>query len=291
MYDANDDNGKGQVRTCDRIVTIKVENGRFLQLCKLNEPVDIDESTVRLELNSDDSIPSPSESLVTMGTASRLQDTPYSYNANLSAKFSTDGLFAAGDGKTGFCDSSLEVGSPVVQVKAGGVHTLVGSILFCGGDKIPRVGRTSVFAEDIKDKACKDLNSVGSFCETPSEHPTSSPSSWQSNEPTTIDTIMPSFHPSQGPSMSPSVSPSRFPSNSPSSPPTSIPTSSPTDSVDAAACRDDNTKKFKVKVKGVDKKKKCKWAKTKKRCNKKLKTPDGDKKKVKHICPATCGKC
>jgi len=66
---------------------------------------------------------------------------------------------------------------------------------------------------------------------------------------------------------------------------TSSPTASPTES-----CKDE---KDKFKVKGIKTKKKCTWAgkKPEKQCGKKLKTAVGDKKKVKHLCPKTCGEC
>lgn len=59
---------------------------------------------------------------------------------------------------------------------------------------------------------------------------------------------------------------------------------------DSGVCADDGRK---FKVKGLKKKKRCKWAtkNKKRRCKMRLKNPIGNKKRVWHLCPVTCGRC
>jgi len=68
----NADYSGGVQRTCDDIIVHPSWTGRLLEgydlaLCKLDEPVSIDESEVRLVLNEDESFPNNGEKLTAIG--------------------------------------------------------------------------------------------------------------------------------------------------------------------------------------------------------------------------------
>lgn len=84
-------------------------------------------------------------------------------------------------------------------------------------------------------------------------------------------------------------SPTKKPTDSPkqTSPPTSSPTNTDVEDNNSPTCKDTD-EKFAVGKKNRT----CKWAgKGTKNCNKKLKNQANGKKKVKDLCPVTCGEC
>lgn len=166
-------------------------------LCKLNKPVDLSNSNIRLEMNADSSVPSDGDALIAMGfgTISTeyfqvplfLQDVeiPYVTNEICNAASSYNGLIedvmlCAGEAGVDTCQG--DSGGPLVKrtISNDGttiVDTLVGVTswgLGCGDANYPGVySRVSERLDWIKNTACTDLQSVAPFCSTDS--PTKSP--------------------------------------------------------------------------------------------------------------------
>lgn len=167
-------------------------------LCKLNEPVNIDESKVKLELNFQANVPSVGEDLVVMGLGALAQGArgpefvhdvvvPVVSNkacnkANAYNGQITDAMMCAGFPKTGGKDSCQgDSGGPIVKRtrKSDGtyVDTHVGVVSWgegCALKNKPGVyARTSVRANWIKSTMCGQLKSVASFCDNKPESPPS----------------------------------------------------------------------------------------------------------------------
>jgi secreted trypsin-like serine protease len=157
-------------------------------LCKLNEPVDIDTSTVTLELNEDASVPTTGDEMTVVGLGfESLYDlvSPLTYpnitqditltadtNCTLSPYSENPELkFCSSDIGRGAC--LADNGGPVVT-KSGGVHTLIGLTSYFGechaeGSTFPVVfSRTSACMPWINAAIC-DLGSVSESCTTKKE--------------------------------------------------------------------------------------------------------------------------
>ncbi len=157
-------------------------------LCKLNEPVIIDESNVVLVLNEEDSVPAAGENLEVMGlgalasgasgpeylhevtvpTVSNADcNAPNSYNGEI-----TDIMLCAGFPDTGGKDSCQgDSGGPIVKrtfQNGKFVDTHVGVVSWgygCADVNFPGVyARTSKRADWIKQTVCDDFESTASFC-------------------------------------------------------------------------------------------------------------------------------
>jgi secreted trypsin-like serine protease len=221
--------GGAELRTCDQwkrhpdFVSAsdanQVDFSDFLDndfaLCKLNEPIFIDETKARLVLNDEDAVPITGDPLHIMGHGDTqfggtgptiVHDVTVSYIDNDTCAFgggvsrpSVNGLkLCAGDKFVNSCQG--DSGGPVVRVMDTGVHLHVGLNSFgfsCGNTNSSLFGspgvkaRTSKGMDWIKTTAC-DLQSPF-FCasESPSESPTKKPT----NEPT----IKPTNEPSKSP--------------------------------------------------------------------------------------------
>jgi trypsin len=165
-------------------------NNHDFALCKLDKPLEIDQSRVRLELNDDELFPSDGEDLEVMGfgwldLGRRVPDflqyvTVPSVSNDVCKSvfgdiFTTDTMLCAGyfdrDGKDACKGDS---GGPLVQraIKNDGtiVDTHVGVVSYgvpCANAGIPTVyARTSSRIDWIKTTMCNDLRSVAPFCNT-----------------------------------------------------------------------------------------------------------------------------
>jgi secreted trypsin-like serine protease len=202
-YQFNSTLGGAQVRTCvdfvkhpDFINSDLTDENRTdyfdndFGLCKLNEPVYIDESTVTLELNEDSTVPSGGDEVVAIGLgfesffdllffqlANITQDVTLPVAPDCSGSpYFEDPLYklCAGGLNQGLCAG--DSGGPLVKI-SGGVHTHVGSgslsyNCHSFGDEPAVFARTSAGVEWIKSAIC-DLGSVSESCVT--ESPTVSP--------------------------------------------------------------------------------------------------------------------
>jgi trypsin len=158
-------------------------------LCKLNKPVAIDESKVRLEINTQDSVPSDGQDLLVMGLgalASGQSGPEFVHDVTVPAISNqdcnkdsayngaiTDIMLCAGFLETGGRDSCQgDSGGPIVQrtVNNDGtiVDTHVGVVSWGSGcarkDKPGVYARTSKRSDWIKDTMCNSLESIASFC-------------------------------------------------------------------------------------------------------------------------------
>jgi len=165
-------------------------------LCKLNEPVSIDQSKIRLELNDDYSVPTDGEALRIMGLGRLEPDAygpeyvndvvvPYVNHDECKAVWSsisdnnfnvsiTDNKFCAGyvNGGKDVCNG--DSGGPLVKrtIDADGmiVDTHVGVVSYgipCAKPGYPSVyARTSSRVDWIKTTSCNSLHSIASFCDT-----------------------------------------------------------------------------------------------------------------------------
>jgi len=172
-------------------------------LCKLNEPVDIDNSNIRLEMNDESSVPSDGDALHTMGFGTikingpisfNLLDVevPYVTNEKCNAASSYDGkikdvMLCAGESGMDSCQG--DSGGPLVKrtISNDGdtiVDTLVGVVSWgvgCGDPNFPGVySRVSERLDWIKETTCTDLQSVAPYCPNnstppPTKAPTKAP--------------------------------------------------------------------------------------------------------------------
>jgi len=165
------------------------EDNNDFALCKLDMPVDIDESKVKLVINEADSVPSVGEDLIVMGLGALAQDkdgpefihdvtvpaisTNDCNNNNAYGGRITDKMLCAGFPATGGKDSCQgDSGGPLVQRReqADGtfIDTTVGVVSWgegCAKKNKPGVySRVSARSTWIKDTMCDDLNSIASFC-------------------------------------------------------------------------------------------------------------------------------
>ncbi|VEU40086.1 unnamed protein product [Pseudo-nitzschia multistriata] len=155
-------------------------------ICKLNEPVTIDQSFVMLELNEDDAFPAEGTDLLAMGLGSIFSGgmTPqYLRNVTVQAmsdedcgypdSYLTEDVLCAGDlvNRRDTCQG--DSGGPLVKRTYRGdgtfVDTHVGVVSYGLGCAHPEYGglyaRTSRRADWIKSTSCLVLNSVASFCD------------------------------------------------------------------------------------------------------------------------------
>jgi hypothetical protein len=192
-----------QDRFCDKWVADPNYDGATTNsdfaLCKLNEPIKIDETKVKLEINDDDSFPETGSDLQVMGlgalseggsspeflhdvtvpvVSNKACNKPNAYNGQI-----TDLMMCAGFLKTGGKDSCQgDSGGPIVQRKKNSDGTFtdyhVGVVSWgigCAQKNKPGVyARTSKRASWIKDVSCGKLKSVASFC-NPLNDPPSPP--------------------------------------------------------------------------------------------------------------------
>ena len=187
-------------------------------LCKLNEPVDIDNSTIRLEINAESSVPSDDDALYTMGFGTTSKDGPVLHNLldvkvlfvtneKCNAASSYDGrikdvMLCAGESGMDSCQGDL--GGPLVKrtISNDGntiVDTLVGVVSWgygCGDPNFPGVySRVSEGFDWIKDTTCTDLQSVAPYCPNnspeiiPTPPPTKAPTKSPTKSPTKVTTI------------------------------------------------------------------------------------------------------
>eukprot|EP00537_Pseudo-nitzschia_pungens_P014053 CAMPEP_0172388234 /NCGR_PEP_ID=MMETSP1061-20121228/5373_1 /TAXON_ID=37318 /ORGANISM="Pseudo-nitzschia pungens, Strain cf. pungens" /LENGTH=393 /DNA_ID=CAMNT_0013118075 /DNA_START=72 /DNA_END=1251 /DNA_ORIENTATION=+ len=195
-------------------------------LCKLNEPVIIDESFVRLELNEDESFPAPGTSVVAIGMGGIVSGESsyfqsfddYLQNATI-VTVSNEECLERWDGEMQAVGTEIESvlcaettdGSDICFGDSGGplvsrtyseeenrfVDIYIGTTSFttplCANPmKDSGFARTSTIYEWVKSSMCNDLNSVAAFCnteapsETPSEAPSKAPSKAPSEAPRRI---------------------------------------------------------------------------------------------------------
>lgn len=157
-------------------------------LCKLNEPVIIDESNVVLVLNEEDSVPATGEDLQVMGLGALASGgsspeyvhevtVPTVSNEECNAPNSYDGeitdiMLCAGFPDEGGKDSCQgDSGGPIVKrtfQNGKFVDTHVGVVSWgygCADVNFPGVyARTSKRADWIKQTVCDDFESTASFC-------------------------------------------------------------------------------------------------------------------------------
>jgi len=160
-------------------------------LCKLDKPVDIDQSEIRLELNEDFSVPHDGDELNVMGFGSlnTFQDKPdFLQDVTVFAidndqcediwrnSYGAENMICAGYLGVGGKDScSGDSGGPLVkrtvdsEGKIVDIHVALVSYGFpCAQAMAPTVySRTSSRIDWIKDTSCNNLNSVASFCDDP----------------------------------------------------------------------------------------------------------------------------
>ncbi|VEU40087.1 unnamed protein product [Pseudo-nitzschia multistriata] len=162
-------------------------------ICKLNEPVTIDQSFVTLELNEDDAFPADGTDLLVMGTGTLSSggDIPqYLQNVTVQAIDNddceeyydegqlTEDTMCAGTERLDKDSCQGDSGGPLVKRTYRGdgtfVDTHVGVVSFgygCGDEHPGVYARTSRRASWIKSTSCLVLNSVASFCDDIKEKP------------------------------------------------------------------------------------------------------------------------
>jgi len=196
-------------------------------LAKLEEPVEIDQSRVRLELNDNSAFPKAGTALITMGLgesenrgySNNLKNVtiPYVSNDRCSAMYSSDD---DGDGYDGITPGMLcaldeegakdscygDSGGPIVERSYRGDGTFVdihvGIVSWgdgCANPNKPGVyARTSAGVDWIRTTACEDLNSVATFCRKSEE---AAPSAFPSDVSSRLLSHAPSR--SKAPTMAP----------------------------------------------------------------------------------------
>jgi len=195
-YKRDSTDGGAQVRRCAAYVQHPKHNGveYDYSLCKLNEPVIIDESFVTLELNDDASFPSDGTNFIAMGLGNTVKtssgdDVAADILKNVTQHVVgndecnsilgnvTETMMCGRDPKGGQEDTGrLDSGGPVVvrSYQGGGTFkdiqvgvTLGGTSEKCGSQICPGVyARTSSVMDWIKKTACNTLESVAEFCKT-----------------------------------------------------------------------------------------------------------------------------
>mmetsp|Transcript_7849 Transcript_7849/g.19485 ORF Transcript_7849/g.19485 Transcript_7849/m.19485 type:complete len:528 (-) Transcript_7849:193-1776(-) len=239
--------------------------GNDFALCKLNEPVYLDEDSVPVELNKDDSFPGtlPADALLTVvgfgftssdrtgGFAPILQeaDIPFLDRDECNAFYGgiiSDTMMCTWDQSGEGAECGGDSGGPViykeVQLDGSFRHIVPGLASFsttpCGAT--PGIfARISQGMDWIEETVCTSWG-YDDFCSTSSGNgwlsmsPTSGPSDNPSVSPSTSPIGSPSANPSNSPSASPSNSPSAGLTDSPSASPSSNPSAHPTDSPSAS---------------------------------------------------------
>jgi len=171
-------------------------------LCRLDEPVLIDESNVKLELNDNDAIPREDKNLIAIGvgrltlggaSASVLQDVKVPAMTNDQCKqyygnLVTDNMLCAGFQEGGKAPCLGDSGGPLVRRKTNNDGTFtdihVGVVSWSNGCALannPGVyARTSKRIDWIKETSCS-MGSIAAFCNNPLP-PSSPPTAGPCNE-------------------------------------------------------------------------------------------------------------
>jgi hypothetical protein len=158
-------------------------------LCKLNEPVFVDESKVKLVWNQDPMVPAEDDDLIVMGMGRLAEDkrgpdfihnvtVPVISNddCNSAEMYNgqiTDKMFCAGFREGGRDSCQGDSGGPIVKREYQGDGTFVdihvGIVSWgkgCAGENTPGVyARTSSASPFIRDTVCNEFNSIASFCD------------------------------------------------------------------------------------------------------------------------------
>jgi len=290
---------KGKQRFCDKWVEDPTygEGGSGLNndfaLCKLNKPVTIDESKVKLVLNEADTVPAAEANLIVMGLGllayggdapDFLHDvtvpTISNQDCNTASSYGghvTDRMLCAGFPEGGKDACQGDSGGPIVKREYQGDGTFidiqVGVVSWGAGCAEPNkpgvYSRVSSRSTWIKRTICNDFNSAASFCYLPFDVPTDSHIEFPTETPTESPTAFPTYFPTYFPTGFQTFDPTDFPTES---------------------CVDDADFKYKNR-----KKKNCRWVgrgKNKKVKNKCKRTwgVGSDNKSLYDWCPETCGK-
>lgn len=176
----------GILRLCSEVIVHEDYDDFILTndiaLCKLNEPVFIDESEVKLVINTDDMVPTDGDSLTVIGVGTTSSggdisdvllevDLPFVNNEECNAQPGYDGLVTDDmlctglleEGGAGDCQG--DSGGPLVKIE-GNVHTLVGLVSWgfgCALANAPNVyASVSYQADWIEENAC---NVLGGMCD------------------------------------------------------------------------------------------------------------------------------
>lgn len=193
--------GGAQKRTCKKWVEDPSDSfsdiASDFALCKLDKPVEIDESKIKLELNTGGSVLEKGDDLLVMGLGRTSSggsspnvlhhvEVPYVTNEKCNKKHILDGrvtekMLCAGFLKGGKDSCQGDSGGPIVRsiVNNDGtaVHTHVGVVSWgfgCALKNRPGVyARTSERSDWIMKTMCDDFESIASFC---SNNPDPAPS-------------------------------------------------------------------------------------------------------------------
>lgn len=157
-------------------------------LCKLNEPVDIDQSRVELVLNEESSVPSDGRELIVMGLGALAETVPgpkFLHNVTVPALSTgacnapvsyngavTDQMLCAGFPQGGKDSCQGDSGGPLVERIPQGDGTFVdlhvGIVSWGQGcaqpDKPGVYARTSSATSFLRETICNDFHSVAGFC-------------------------------------------------------------------------------------------------------------------------------
>ena len=184
--------GDGQPRFCEEWVTDptydSISFNNDFALCKLDKPVIIDESKVKLVLNEAETVPAVGEDLIVMGLGALAFDgsfpqfvhnvtVPTISNQDCNAPSSyggkvTDRMLCAGFPEGGKDSCQGDSGGPIVKREYQGNGTFidvqVGVASWGDGCALPNYpgvySRVSSRSTWIKNTICNDFNSVASFC-------------------------------------------------------------------------------------------------------------------------------
>lgn len=295
--------GGAQKRTCKEWVKDPSDSNSVLAsdfaLCKLDKPVEIDESKIRLELNAAISVPEEGDDLKVVGlgrTSSggstpdtlRHVEVPYVTNQKCNEKNLYNGqisekMLCAGFLEGGKDSCQGDSGGPIVKRTVNGdgiaVHTHVGVVSWGSGCAQPNkpgvYARTSERFDWIKKTMCDDFKSVASFC---SNSPAPSPPA--PNPPAPNPPAPSSLAPSTPAPNPPATEPTKSPTCPPDPTKAPAPNPNPNESCeDSKDFRWKNKRDCKKYLIGRNKER------VKKKCNKEHK---GDF--VYNWCPASCAK-
>jgi len=269
-------------------------------LCKLRTSVNIDQNSVKLEVNFDTTVPDNGEMVTAIGMGTleyggaittKLQwvDIPSITNEKCSQRYGgyiTDAMMCAAFDEGGKDSCQGDSGGPLVVKTDNGdgteTHTHVGVVSWgagCAYAGSPGVySRVSDAEEWIKRRACALSDSEESFCAT--EEPTDPPV-----DPTDppVDPTDPPVDPTDPPvddTEDPTQSPTYAPTESPTEPPTGAPT------VAQETCEDTDAKLCSKLISKFAEK--GKWGKLKKKCKKLVNKKKPSKGMAYDLCPATC---
>jgi len=155
-------------------------------LCKLNEPVFVDESHAKLVFNEDATVPATDDNLIVMGMGRLAEDgnspdflhdvtVPVVSNEDCNTMYNiiTDQMLCAGFPEGGYDSCQGDSGGPIVkrvlQEDGTFVDFHVGVVSFgdgCARENKPGVyARTSAASVFIRETACNEFNSIASFCD------------------------------------------------------------------------------------------------------------------------------